>query len=630
MTLHILDVVDDVRIARVVGVEVAEAQLANTVRFAPGAGGGVIPASGGPFLALDAYNRPVRASGTGADAALRTDLAAGGGSALLGFTAKSATGSRPVEEKLQEVVSVADYAYGSTDAIAATIRAVAALDPSTPARLIFPRGAWTIGANVDWSSFRNITFEFCPGALIDNGSNTVILPERVVSGLGAAFTGSGSVTQKNRDLTPLAVAPSGYSPSGNEAAGLRALTKIVGGHNNIAWGPDALAAAEHTRYNIAIGARALSNEIGDPTGARSMVSPTEIGSYSSDGDGSIAVGDSALQMSRGGVENAALGLYALRQHPASRWNVAIGAHSQESASGNFNIGVGAYTLTVNAGNNNIALGWAALEGATSGSNIAIGHAAMNGSKTGTSNVIVAPLGLMSATNSIENSGLGQEVLKNLKSGDGNAAIGAFAIGSANSGTNNSALGRNALVNMLSGIGNTALGAAALSELTTYNNCTGVGAGAQVTNNDQIQFGNPNAVPYAWVSVQQRSDARDKADIRDTVLGLDFINALRPVDYRLDFRVDYDDGKPTGKKKRKRFHHGLIAQEVRDVIARTGIDFGGYQDHSVTGGDDVLSIGYAELIAPTIKALQESHAQVVELRGLVSDLATRLAALEAKA
>jgi len=32
-------------------------------------------------------------------------------------------------------------------------------------------------------------------------------------------------------------------------------------------------------------------------------------------------------------------------------------------------------------------------------------------------------------------------------------------------------------------------------------------------------------------VQNRSDANDKADVRPTVLGLDFINSLRPVDFK---------------------------------------------------------------------------------------------------
>src|SRR3546814_19982385 len=62
---------------------------------------------------------------------------------------------------------------------------------------------------------------------------------------------------------------------------------------------------------------------------------------------------------------------------------------------------------------------------------------------------------------------------------------------------------------------------------------------------------------------------------------------------------------SGSEKRARFHHGLIAQEV----AASGYDFGGLQDHSIKGGDDVLSIGYDELIGPLIKAVQELSAEV---------------------
>lgn len=85
MTLHILDVVEDRKVSAAFGVEVAEAQLANTVRFAPGQGGGVVPSTGGQFLAFDAENKPIRSSGTGADAGLRTDLADPTGASLSGF-----------------------------------------------------------------------------------------------------------------------------------------------------------------------------------------------------------------------------------------------------------------------------------------------------------------------------------------------------------------------------------------------------------------------------------------------------------------------------------------------------------------------------------------------------------------
>ena len=113
--------------------------------------------------------------------------------------------------------------------------------------------------------------------------------------------------------------------------------------------------------------------------------------------------------------------------------------------------------------------------------------------------------------------------------------------------------------------------------------------------------------------------------------------LRPVDYRWNYREDYkeilkttsEDGiisieiiehENNGSKKRNRFHHGLIAQEVKTTLDAIGIDFGGYQDHSISGGDDVKSIGYNELIAPLIKAIQELSVKNAALE-------SRLAALE---
>jgi hypothetical protein len=151
----------------------------------------------------------------------------------------------------------------------------------------------------------------------------------------------------------------------------------------------------------------------------------------------------------------------------------------------------------------------------------------------------------------------------------------------------------------------------------------------------VQLGDSSTTTYAYGAVQNRSDIRDKADVRDTQLGLGFINALRPVDYKLDMRDDYKPPMPEdltdkeamaawaeacnlsnithdGSKKRNRFHHGLIAQEVKAVLDAQGIDFGGYQDHKVKDGQDVLTIGYDELIAPLIKAIQELTARVQAL------------------
>jgi hypothetical protein len=105
------------------------------------------------------------------------------------------------------------------------------------------------------------------------------------------------------------------------------------------------------------------------------------------------------------------------------------------------------------------------------------------------------------------------------------------------------------------------------------------------------------------------------------LGLDWINKLRPVQYRWDYRESYNDieyeidengnknivYKPVekdGSRAGKRKHCGFIAQEIEDIIKTTGKDFGGYQDHLKNGGGDVKSLGYDEFIAPMVKAIQE--------------------------
>lgn len=160
-------------------------------------------------------------------------------------------------------------------------------------------------------------------------------------------------------------------------------------------------------------------------------------------------------------------------------------------------------------------------------------------------------------------------------------------------------------------------------LTTANSAA-IGANSKISGVNQMQLGNETQGVYTTQPIQVRSDRRDKADIEDTRLGLDFIEKLRPVDYRWDMRADYFEydeegaivsvGERDGSKKRRRIHHGLIAQEVQSVIEETGVDFGGFQDHKVNGGSDVMTVGYEELIAPLIKAVQELSAQVKELKG----------------
>lgn len=181
---------------------------------------------------------------------------------------------------------------------------------------------------------------------------------------------------------------------------------------------------------------------------------------------------------------------------------------------------------------------------------------------------------------------------------GNALVGAGA-GSTLTGDNNVGLGRNTHA----------------ASPPTVTNATAIGDGAFVQGSNEVQLGNSATTTYAYGAVQMRSDGRDKTDVRDTVLGLSFLKALRPVDFRWNYREDYerpadipDDADWTapapGSRGRQRYHHGFIAQEVEAVLTEQGVDFGGYQDRTVAGGRDVKSIGYTELVGPLVKAVQE--------------------------
>ena len=167
-----------------------------------------------------------------------------------------------------------------------------------------------------------------------------------------------------------------------------------------------------------------------------------------------------------------------------------------------------------------------------------------------------------------------------------------------------------------GYGNTFIGYGA-GGANAFSNCTILGF-ADVTGNNQVQLNAYATTVYAYGAIQDRSDARDKADIIPESLGLNFINALIHVQFRWDMREAYriPNGDGTymelvkdGSKKRNRYHNGFIAQDVKNVMDTLGVDFGGYQDHSIKGGYDVLSLGYEEFIAPMCKAIQELNDKI---------------------
>ena len=114
-----------------------------------------------------------------------------------------------------------------------------------------------------------------------------------------------------------------------------------------------------------------------------------------------------------------------------------------------------------------------------------------------------------------------------------------------------------------------------------------------------------------------SDRRLKENIKDQNLGLDFINKLRPVSYNM---IDDEE---------KKVHNGLIAQEVEEVLAESGIAMKDTSTVMYNEEADKYRMNYIELVSPLIKSVQELKAENDSLKQTNDALLARLEALEAK-
>ena len=170
--------------------------------------------------------------------------------------------------------------------------------------------------------------------------------------------------------------------------------------------------------------------------------------------------------------------------------------------------------------------------------------------------------------------------------------------------------------------------------STYSNVCCLGSNAVSTASNQAIVGSSSTNSFriygSWSNV---SDRRDKYDIVDTVYGLDFINKLRVVDYKYNYRNRYqhfnDETKEhyyeTDNKQYagKRIHTGLISQEVKEVLDSENKDHSLFQinnySDSNTNTDDGQFIVYQETISMCVKAIQELSARVIELENKTNNL-----------
>jgi hypothetical protein len=338
----------------------------------------------------------------------------------------------------------------------------------------------------------------------------------------------------------------------------------------------------------------------------------------------------------------------------------------------------------------------------------------------TSNTAFGDQALLQNLSGYQNVAVGQNALLQCSTGFRNVAIGSLSL-FGNNGYHNTSVGFRSMYLNTTGSFNSAVGYEALRFTTTsaeanFTNTSGLGYRSRCSGDNQVQLGDSSTTTYAYGAVQNRSDIRDKTAVRDETLGLQFICALRPVQFRWNYREKYFDTVLTvevdstdlppgeydllvdqatigtlvvdeshtctvtngatwqdekevpteatvdgtvitlrpvstlvavpndGSRSGSRYHHGLIAQEVKQVVDDLELgDFAGLQHHAHNGGEDVYSLGYEQLIAPLIKSVQQLKAQndakdvqleeiqatVVQQEETISSLQAMVQAMEAR-
>jgi len=221
----------------------------------------------------------------------------------------------------------------------------------------------------------------------------------------------------------------------------------------------------------------------------------------------------------------------------------------------------------------------------------------------------------------------------LNQGDGSIAIGAYA-GNSDHGLYSIAIGHYASQSNNAGAfpasNNIVLNATGSAVNPQISNATYIAPIRYVNTSPTNGLYYDNTTGEVFKIEDGASDLRLKTDISGTKLGLNFINALNPVEFRwkdkdIGYLYDICGNLAIGSNPGMRLHQGFIAQEVKAVLDSVGVDSAIFRDISdgniQTNG--LKALRYTELIAPIVKAIQEQNKMIQQLQEQVAALQLRL-------
>ncbi len=375
----------------------------------------------------------------------------------------------------------------------------------------------------------------------------------------------------------------------NTLGGYQAGDSVTDAIHNTAWGYEALG-AQNGSYNTAIGDRALHANTA--------------------GNSNVAVGSAAMFGSSNSCEqNAAVGANAMEAITTGQGNAVLGHYAGYGlTSGNYNVAIGRRSLMGTCtGNFNIALGYEAMKGITSGGeNVCIGRDAGHDITSANGNVAIGHESLMKNVSAAGNTMVGFQAGENCTGGS-NTMIGYKAGEATEGGVYNVFIGQNTKGTHPSHSQQIAIG---------YNIDASPGQVAIGTSGMGKVYNEFNT-DALW---SQGSDERLKQDIKDSALGLDFINDLRPVTYKWKPSNELPKTFPMYQEENGRdietIMTGLIAQEVKTAIDTSGVSrFGGWGEDN----DGIQQIRAQAFVYPLIKAVQELKAELDAAKARIKTL-----------
>ena len=191
-----------------------------------------------------------------------------------------------------------------------------------------------------------------------------------------------------------------------------------------------------------------------------------------------------------------------------------------------------------------------------------------------------------------------------------AAFGYQTLKNNTTGANNSCFGYQAGYNTNTGADNTSIGYQAGDLITTGDNNITIGKDADPSAADadnEITLGNSSndTIRCNTQTISSLSDARDKTDIDQLKLGLDFVDSLKPVKFKWQTR--------DGNSKDGSYEAGFIAQDFQKVQKDNDAD---YLKLVHDNNPDKLEASYGKLVPVLVRAIQELKQEIEVLKANV--------------